>query len=223
MFSVSYEKFSSLIQEVCDLPKNDFLEKSEKLFSEHSTINEIHNLTRIVTPEEFFEKHIVDSLMISLVKPELKSASLKIADIGCGGGFPCLPLGMVNPKLEISGIESLGKKVSAVNTVAEKCGIGNVRVHKFRAREAARLPEFNQKFDVVTARAVASVEVLIKECRQFLKEDGMMIFFKTPDAVEKEMPLAIRDAKKFKFNLNVSEVYDLSELSGQRQFFILKK
>ena len=223
MFNKSYETFSSIIEKVSDLPKTDFLKRSAKLFSEHSEINAIHNLTRIIAPEEFFEKHIVDSLIINLVKPELKSSTLNIADIGCGGGFPCLPLGMVNPNLRISGIESLGKKVSAVNSVAEKCGIDNVKIFKFRAREAARLPEFNQKFDIVTARAVASVEVLIKECRQFLKEDGMMIFFKTPDAVEKEMPLATRDAKKFKFNLSLSKIYDLSEASGQRQFFILQK
>ena len=155
------------------------------------------------------------------MKPELKSGSFKIADIGCGGGFPCLPLGMVNSSLDITGIESLGKKVSAVNTVAEKCSIHNVKVEKFRAREAAREERFFKQFDIVTARAVASVEILIKECRNLLKDDGMMIFYKTPDAIDKEMPLALRDSKKFKFTLSVSDKFTLSEESGQRQFFIL--
>ncbi|MCH2205582.1 MAG: 16S rRNA (guanine(527)-N(7))-methyltransferase RsmG [Lentisphaerales bacterium] len=201
----------------------EFVEKAEQLFAEHTAINEIHNLTRIVTPEEFFEKHIVDSLIINLVKPELKTEPFKIADIGSGGGFPCLPLGMINSLLDITGIESLGKKVSAVNTVAEKCSIKNVKVEKYRAREAAREERFGKQFDVVTARAVASVEILIKECRNLLKDDGVMLFYKTPDAIEKEMPLALRDSKKFKFSLSVSEKFTLSEESGQRQFFILTK
>ena len=70
---------------------------------------------------------------------------------------------------------------------------------------------------------MATIDVLLKECRQFLKEDGMMVFYKTPDAIKKEISLAERDAKKFKFQLSLSEVYKLSEASGDRQFFILKR
>jgi 16S rRNA (guanine527-N7)-methyltransferase len=222
MFEENYEKFSDLISKTCSLDKKSFLAKSAQLFEEHTAINDIHNLTRIVTPADFFEKHIIDSLMISLVEPRLIDEAFKIADIGCGGGFPCLPLGMINPKLEITGIESLGKKVSAVNEIATNCGISGVKVEKYRAREAARLPQFNRQFDIVTARAVAPVEVLMKECRQFLKEGGRMLFYKTPEAIKKEMPLAERDAKKFKLNLSLSEVFSLSEESGDRQFFIIQ-
>lgn len=223
MFEADYEKFKSLIEKTVKRDKQTFLDDCEKLYTNHSEINNIHNLTRIVTPEEFFEKHIIDSLMIGLVLPDLIDKPYRIADIGCGGGFPCLPLGQNNSQLRITGIESLGKKVSAVNEIADRCGIENVRVEKYRAREAARKEEFNQQFDLVTARAVATIDVLLKECRQFLNEGGMMVFYKTPEAIKKEMPLAERDAKKFKFELSLSEVFELSEASGKRQFFILKK
>ena len=223
MFESDYDKFESLITKTVLRDKQQFLDDCKKLYENHTEINNIHNLTRIVTPEEFFEKHIVDSLMIGLVLPDLLDKPCRIADIGCGGGFPRLPLGQNNSQLNITGIESLGKKVSAVNEIAGRCGIESVKVEKYRAREAARKPEFNQQFDLVTARAVATVDVLLKECRQFLKEDGMMVFYKTPEAIKKEMALAERDAKKFKFKLSLSEIYDLSEASGKRQFFILNR
>ena len=224
MFEDDFERFSRLLLNCCpSLDKSSFLESSASLYLKHKEVNDIHNLTRITSPQEFFEKHIVDSLMIGLVAPELMDNALELADVGCGGGFPCLPLALVNPNLNICGIESLGKKVNAVNEIADHCDLNNLKVHKFRAREAAREDIFTGRFDVVTARAVATVDTLIKECRQLVKPGGRMIFYKTPDAVEKEMVLAQRDSKKHKFNLEVSEIFTLSEDSGDRQFFILTK
>lgn len=224
MFNELFEKFNPVLTE---LGFKDAAEKFsaplEKLYLKHKEINEIHNLTRITSESDFFEKHFIDSLFIGYVRPDIFTSHLAIADIGCGGGFPCLPLSLVNPTLKISGIESLGKKVSAVNEIAEYCGFENLKVYKHRAREAGRLDEFTGKFDIVTARAVATADVLIKECRQFLKPDGKMIFYKTPEAIEKEMKLAERDAKKFKFKLSLSEKFQLSEEAGDRQFFILEK
>ena len=224
MFSSLFEKFKPVIDKLpLSVSREHFLESLEKLYLKHKEINDIHNLTRITSIDDFFEKHIVDSLMIGFVEPRLLTGELEIADVGCGGGFPCLPLSMVNPKLKISGIESLGKKVSAVNEIAEFCGFENLAVHKYRAREAGRLNGFKEAFDIVTARAVATAEVLIKECRQMVKPGGRMIFYKTPEAIQKEMALAERDSKKHKFTLELSEKFLLSEESGERQFFILTR
>lgn len=224
MFEELFQKFSSVLGRLpLKISKNDFLSSLDRLYLKHKEINDVHNLTRITSKEDFFEKHIVDSLMIGLVDPAILRDEFKIADVGCGGGFPCLPLSMVNSELKISGIESLGKKVSAVNEIALHCGFENLKVYKFRAREAGRLEGFNASFDIVTARAVASAEVLIKECRQLLRPGGRMIFYKTPEAVEKEMLLAERDSKKYKLKLEVSEKFLLSEDSGERQFFILTR
>ena len=222
MFEKEYSQFESLLLRSCpDLDKISFLSGLERLYQKHKSVNDIHNLTRITSPQEFFEKHIVDSLMIGLVEPAFINSNSSIVDVGCGGGFPCLPLALVNPELRISGIESLGKKVNAVNEIAEYCGFGNLKVHKFRAREASRQKEFNRSFDFVIARAVATVDILIRECRQLLKPGGKMIFYKTPEAIEKELSLAERDTRKHKLSLELSEIFELSESSGNRQFFII--
>jgi len=222
MFKEDYVKFQALIERsVPHLDEQAFLAVLDKLYVEHKAINDIHNLTRITSPADFFEKHVVDSLLIGIVAPELMTGAFKIADVGCGGGFPCLPLAMVNPKLDIHGVESLNKKVTAVNQVATNCGLDNLYVHKARAREFSRQAEFNKSFDVVTARAVATTDILIRECRQMLKPDGRLIFYKTPEAIEKEMKVTVRDSKKHKLKLELSEVIPLSKESGDRQFFIL--
>jgi len=224
MFKDLFSKFRPILESLpLKISEDEFLESLEVLYLKHKEINDIHNLTRITSKEDFFEKHIVDSLMIGLLDPDILTGEFKIADVGCGGGFPCLPLSMVNSDLLISGVESLGKKVAAVNEIAEHCGFENLKVHKYRAREAGRLESFNAAFDIVTARAVATAEVLIKECRQMVKPGGRMIFYKTPEAIEKEMKLAERDSKKHKFSLELSEKFLLSEESGERQFFILTR
>jgi 16S rRNA (guanine527-N7)-methyltransferase len=223
MFKELFESFADLIDRSCPgLDHEAFLLKTEQLYFKHKAVNDIHNLTRITSPADFFEKHIVDSLMIGLVFPEIMNSPFHIADIGCGGGFPCLPLAMVNPSLTIRGIESLGKKVTAVNEIAMHCGFENLEVSKFRAREASREKQFNRQFDIVTARAVATVDTLIKECRQLLKPGGKMLFYKTPEAIKKEHALAERDCKKHKLTLELSEIFTLSEESGDRQFFIIQ-
>ncbi|NQZ57011.1 MAG: 16S rRNA (guanine(527)-N(7))-methyltransferase RsmG [Lentisphaeraceae bacterium] len=222
MFKEDYEKFRGLIERsVPHLNEAEFLEILDLLYVKHKAINDIHNLTRITSPADFFEKHVVDSLLIGIIAPELMTGTYKIADVGCGGGFPCLPLAMVNPNLDIHGVESLNKKVTAVNEVAKSCGLTNLFVHKARAREFSRLPEFNKSFDVVTARAVATADILIRECRQMLKPDGRLLFYKTPEAIEKEMKLTVRDSKKHNLKLELSEIIHLSKESGDRQFYML--
>lgn len=222
MFKEDYEKFRGLIERsVPHLDEREFLDRLEPLYIKHKAINDIHNLTRITSPSDFFEKHVVDSLLIGIIAPELMTGFFKIADVGCGGGFPCLPLAMVNPNLDIHGVESLNKKVSAVNEVAQSCNLTNLFVHKARAREFSRQPEFNKSFDVVTARAVATADILIRECRQMLKPDGRLLFYKTPEAIQKEMKLTERDSKKHKLKLELSEVIPLSKESGDRQFYIM--
>lgn len=224
MFEDCFVKFSPIFSSlgISNIEEN-FSAKLTHLYIKHKELNELHNLTRITSEEEFFEKHFVDSLFIALVYPDILTKKLKIADIGCGGGFPCLPLALVNSSLDIVGIESLGKKVEAVNEIAQNCQLENLKVYKFRAREASRLPQFSGQFDIVTARAVATADELIIECRQFMRPDGVMLFYKTPEAISKELPLTEREAKKFNLKVSLSPKFTLSQESGERQFFIIKK
>ena len=84
MFKELYEKFQPILEQLSLKPsKEDFLAALEKLYLKHKEVNDIHNLTRITSKEDFFEKHIVDSLMIGLVDSDILSGSFRIADVGC--------------------------------------------------------------------------------------------------------------------------------------------
>ena len=85
------------------LPKH-FAETAEKIYSVVTNINKTHNLTRITSAEDFKIRHLIDSISSIAYFPELGNSELKILDLGCGGGFPSIPLAAFNPKLKIIGI-----------------------------------------------------------------------------------------------------------------------
>jgi len=196
-----------------------FLPKAEALAREVLRLNALHNLTRITEPEPFWTRHILDSLLGATALPGLLDGTLhgEVLDIGCGGGFPCLPLALANPSLRITGMDSEGTKVDSVREAAKTLGLHNLQAVKDRAREAGRKPEFAGRFAVITARAVAETGELIPEVRKMLAPGGLFFLYKTPEAVEKEMVLAKREAAKAKLELSFSDIIDLGP-AGKRQF-----
>lgn len=224
MFSKLYEKDAEFFASIeINRSKEDLLALTEAVYKKLTEINKIHNLTRITSPEDFWEKHFIDSLLVLKVMPELGTSSAKLVDVGCGGGFPTFPLALVNPNLEIVSVDSVGKKINAINETAKEVGLPKITAIHSRARELARLDEHNMAYDFMTARAVAEAGSLIKECRQFLSAEGQIIFYKTPEAIVTEKKLTDREAKKYKFNLTESAKFLLSKESGERQFLIAKK
>jgi 16S rRNA (guanine527-N7)-methyltransferase len=113
------------------------------------------NLTRLTSPEDFCYKHVCDSLSIANVFPEIAEKPLAIADIGCGAGFPSLILAAAFPQLKITAIDSIGKKITFVKLAAEKLQLNNLTAIHGRSNELNCKVEFQRKFDIVTARAVA--------------------------------------------------------------------
>jgi 16S rRNA (guanine527-N7)-methyltransferase len=138
------------------------------------TYNEHTNLTTITKEEDFMIKHIIDSVSIlgfvNLKKP------LKIADIGTGAGFPGIPLKIMLPEIELTLIESNGKKISFLNEVVSKLKIEANIVHE-RAEEYAKNNQ--KKFDVVVSRAVAELRELIEISVPMLKEKGIFYAYKS--------------------------------------------
>jgi 16S rRNA (guanine527-N7)-methyltransferase len=214
----------------------------ERLFEDLVRANRRMNLTRITSPEDFWTLHVLDSLSVALVAPELMQAppkkgtdaffetepgcrsSLSVADVGCGGGFPMLPLAWAAPALRIVGIESRKRKAEFVREEAKFLGFTNCSVAPRQAREVARSPDCAGRFDIVLLRAVGASGEMIRECRNLLKGDGAKIInYKTPEAVAEERRLTQREAKKFGFEIIESEVIDLPREAGRRQFVILTK
>ena len=161
-----------------------------RFFELLTAANARFNLTRITSREDFEVKHVADSLAAARFFPELAHESLRVADIGCGAGFPSVVLAAAFPDLAVTAIDSTQKKIAFVTEAARDLGLANLHAVAGRAVELARRPEFSGRFDVVTARAVATAEKLCREGRGMLASGGRFILYKTPGQAEElaELP-----------------------------------
>ena len=131
--------------------------------------NEKINLTAIVEEKDFAVKHIIDSLT---VWDEKFSAAKNLCDVGTGAGFPAIPLKIFQPQLEITLIDSLAKRVDFLKKITAELELGGVTCLHGRAEDFARDKNLRGKFDIVTARAVARLNVLAEYCLPFVKIGG---------------------------------------------------
>lgn len=142
--------------------------------------NEKMNLTRITNQEEVYLKHFYDSLTIY---KEVKLETIAtLCDVGSGAGFPGIVLKIVFPNLNITLIDSLQKRVNYLNEVIKELKLTNIRAIHTRCEDYARVNR--EKYEVVTARAVANLKVLSELCLPLVKEHGYFIAMKGKIAEE---------------------------------------
>ena len=132
-----------------------------------------HSLTTVREPAEGVEVHVADSLS-GLAVPELRTAD-RIADLGTGAGFPGLVLAAALPQSHVAAVESVGKKSAFIADAAERMGLGNVEVVPLRAEEWAAGAG---SAGVVTARALASLAVLLEYAAPLLRPAGLLVAWK---------------------------------------------
>jgi len=187
--------------------------------------NQTVNLTRVTSEGDFWARHVADSLAVGQVLPALLGEPLAVADVGCGAGFPLLPLAWASPALRLTGFESRGRKAAFVSAEAEALGLANATVVARRAREASRLEAHAGRYDIVLARAVGSAGELVRECRGLLKQEpgAVLVHYKTPQAIEAERPLAEREAAKHGLAVEASQIFDLPDGGGTRQFLLMRR
>ena len=161
-----------------NLSKTKFTEKQMQDFAVFYealvAYNKHTNLTTITKEEDFIIKHIIDSVSL-LAFVDLKQKT-KIADIGTGAGFPGIPLKIMAPEIELTLIESNGKKISFLKEVISKLNIEANIVHQ-RAEEYAINNQ--KKFDIVVSRAVAELRELIEISIPMLKVKGIFYAYKS--------------------------------------------
>lgn len=147
--------------------------------------NEKINLTAITEEDDFYTKHFYDSIATSFYFDFTKIKTM--CDVGSGAGFPSIPLKIIYPHLEVTIIDSLNKRIKFLNLLAEYLELENYNfIHK-RAEEAGQNEKYREKFDVVTARAVARLNVLSEFCIPLVKKDGYFLSLKSQKAdIEKE-------------------------------------
>ncbi|MBE6645496.1 MAG: 16S rRNA (guanine(527)-N(7))-methyltransferase RsmG [Ruminococcaceae bacterium] len=157
------------------------LEKSEKFLTLTKRMleeNEKYNLTAITEPNKIILNHYADCVKLAAKLP--KGATL--IDVGCGAGFPTLPLAIVRDDLKITAIDSTAKRIAYVEQTAKILGLCGVTAITMRAEDGAKLPEYRERFDFATARAVAEMRVLCELCLPFVKVGGSMIAMKGKNA-----------------------------------------
>lgn len=150
--------------------------------------NQKMNLTALKEPEEIAEKHFLDSILV-LKFLEIPQGA-KLIDVGTGAGFPGVPLKILRPDLNLTLMDGLNKRLIFLEALLRALSVQANLVH-LRAEEGGRKPEYRERFDVATARAVARLPVLCEYCLPFLKKGGVFAAMKGPEA-EKELDSAER-------------------------------
>ncbi|NLW23791.1 MAG: 16S rRNA (guanine(527)-N(7))-methyltransferase RsmG [Clostridia bacterium] len=143
--------------------------------------NKKMNLTALETDEEIIYKHFLDSLFC--LKLDLNWQEKKILDVGTGAGFPGLPLKIYLDSVEVHLLDSLKKRVLFLEEVIKNLNLKNVFCFHGRAEDFGKNDAFREQYDLVTARAVARLPVLLELCLPFVKKDGFIIALKGPEGI----------------------------------------
>lgn len=143
--------------------------------------NQKMNLTAITSPDGIAVLHFADSL--TLLKSVNLQAGQSMLDIGTGAGFPAIPVKIFCPQAKLTMMDSLNKRLTFLQTVLSDLGL-QATVQHARAEEAARETALREQFDLVTARAVASLQVLAEYCLPYVKVGGTFAAMKGPSCPE---------------------------------------
>lgn len=184
----------------------DKFELYKKVFLEE---NSKHNLISKNDEKFLWEKHIFDSLSISKFFEKYGIKEAKILDIGCGGGFPCVPVAIEFSQMKIVGIDSIRKKINSVNTIKENLGLKNLDLI------CDRVENISGQYDVVMSRAVAELSKISEYALPLVKKGGFFVAYKSKKAME-ELENAKSVLKKYKaevidiieYTLPLEEVYE---------------
>ena len=178
--------------------------------------NESFNLTAIKDEETFVEKMIFDS---ALLLNNQDFAGVDILDVGAGAGFPSVVISILSPKTHIIALDSTAKKVGFIKEYAEK---NNLNITGISARAEDFAKANREKFMVVTARAVASLRILIELAMPLLKVGGVLIAMKGP-GFEDEIAEAKGALKKLKCTVDYIYEDQLPESKELRALVYVKK
>ena len=179
------------------------LEKFESYYNLLIEYNNKFNITAITDKKEVYIKHFIDSI---LSEKEFNNYSL--LDVGSGGGFPAIPLKIVNENLTVSMLEATEKKCEFLRAVVNNLNLTNVNVINGRAEEFALKKEHRESYDICSARAVARLNILAEYCMPFVKVGGTFLAFKGEIGLE-ELSEAENAIKTLGGQIDKIEEFDL--------------
>lgn len=181
------------------------------------------NLSALRTDDACWHGNILDSLaLVDAVDAQKIPKPHHLIDVGTGGGFPLLPLAIMYPDAMCVGVDSIGKKIAAVGRIVKTIGLQNVTVIAERSETLARDAAHREKYDTVTARAVAPLNILLEYASPFARVGGHIVLWKSM-TIEEEFAEATTSASTLGCTLVDHYAYDLGGDWGQRQLLLYRK
>ncbi len=170
-------------------PTSQQQEQFQQLYQGILEGNQQLNLTRITQPEDFWEKHLWDSL--TGISPWLNSDHFpsQVIDIGTGAGFPGLPIAIVKPQSTVTLLDSTRKKIVFLDQFLTQLNLNNVLTIAGRAEQVNLVPSYEKHFDLALVRAVAAPPICAKYALPFIKTGGITVLYRGNWTVEEEIEL----------------------------------
>ncbi|MCX7885118.1 MAG: 16S rRNA (guanine(527)-N(7))-methyltransferase RsmG [Caloramator sp.] len=208
--------FIELMKKGCKIYGIDIEDEKIEKFIKYKEMlkqwNEKINLTAITEDEGIIKKHFLDS--ISIFSSGVIKENHYVIDIGTGAGFPGIPMKIMMPSLNVLLLDSLNKRINFLNEVIKELSLNNIKAIHGRAEDIVRESEYREKFDIVTARAVANLTILSEYCIPYIKVGGYFIAMKGPSSDDE-----IRESKNAIGTLGgkLKEIVDVKIYDEQMQ------
>lgn len=181
-------------------------------------VNEYMNLTAITNVNDVIVKHVIDSLLLGeYIKLQASTKDLKIIDVGTGAGLPGIILAIYLEDSHITLLDSLNKRVDFLKDTIKLLELDNVIALHARAEEQAHVDEYREAFDIATARAVASTNVLVELLSGYVKPNGSCMLMKS-ELVNEELQEAKGAIEKLSMKLEDIHSYELFSLNTDEKF-----
>jgi len=176
--------------------------------------SKVMNLTAITEPDQVAKLHLLDSLSILAVK-DLRGK--RLVDVGCGAGFPGVPVKIACPEVELTLLDSLGKRMNWLETILPQLG---VEANCVTARAEEAVASVRESYDFATSRAVARLNILLELTAPFVKVGGYVLAMKGTAALEE-----LEEAKKAikTLGLKLEEVREFPVDGTAHTVIVLKK
>lgn len=217
---MNIEQFTANLQEKGITLSEKQLDQFETYFTTLVEWNEKMNLTAITEKTDVYLKHFYDSITASFYFDFTKPFHL--CDVGAGAGFPSIPLKIVYPHIEVTIVDSLNKRISFLNHLANVLNLENIHFVHDRAETFGVNPAYRESFDVVTARAVARLSVLSEFCIPLAKVGGHFLAMKALHAKE-ELDAGQKAITTLGGKVEKVHTFTLPMEDSERTILIIKK